>query len=133
MPLDAADYEKIQAIIDRVVNPLVSKVDTIYGGLMPRVEYEKSHKHIEQAAIDNRIDIRDLRNWVYNELEKLRLDNDAIKKDMQIKHDEVMQSINDLKNDISTQRITTIRYMVGVAVGIVIAIVIPILFKVYGG
>jgi ABC-type multidrug transport system fused ATPase/permease subunit len=122
MTLEGADIEKIQAIIDRVVNPLIAKVDTIYGGLMPRIEYESRHKHIEQSIEDNRQDIRDLRQYAREESKRLQEDNDNLWKE-----------IAAMKQSISDQRITTIRYMVAVFVGIVIAIVIPILFKMYGG
>lgn len=120
MPLDIIDFEKIQSVIDRAVLPLSAKIDTVNAGLIPRLEYEKRHEHIVEQVEANKTDIRDLRQWAYAEHEKLRKDNEAIRDELDKKHGEMMKALNDLKDEISGNRLITLRSIVGYIISFLI-------------
>lgn len=120
MPLDIIDFEKIQAVVDRAVLPLTAKIDTVNAGLIPRQEYEKRHEHIVMQVEANKTDIRDLRQWAYTEHEKLRKDNEAIRDELDKKHGEMMKALGELKDEISGNRLITLRSIVGYIISFLI-------------
>lgn len=122
MPLDASDIEKITTIVERAT----MRVETDIKLLMPRTEYEARHNEIYTRVQKNEQSITDIVKWAMSENEKLHQKIDS-------RFDVLATDIASLKADISSQRITTIRYMVTILVSIGLGIAIPVLIKLLGG
>ena len=101
MPLDADDLIKVQALIDRT---------------MPRTEYENRHTELITRVTHNEDAIRETGRYILAEFEKAREQRehnlyqalDAVK--------EVSRQCDEIKSDISSGRVTTIRYIISVIV-----------------
>lgn len=134
-PLDPTDYDRIQQIIDRAIEPIAASIKL----MMPKDESLSRHSATQERImnIDQRItktetSVSEVVKWVMGENEKTANKIDTRFANVEDSIKEVGKQIDDLKADISANRSTNLRYIVTVIVSVIIGILIPILLKVIG-
>lgn len=128
MPLDASDIEKITNIVERAT----ARIDIDVRALMPRSEYETRHTDLHNRTLKNESSINEVVKWVMAEHEKIAARSDTRFKELKDDIKEVGMQVDEVKQSISSERGTTIRYIVSVIVGIILGVVIPLLLKFIG-
>lgn len=133
--MDSTDFDRIQQIVDRAIEPLASSLKL----MMPKDESLSRHTaaqeritSVDQRITQTQISVQEVVKWAMAEHEKLSKKNEEGLLMLNESIKEVNKQIDDVKTEISSGRATSLRYVVTVIVSIAIGIVIPILLKLLG-
>jgi hypothetical protein len=146
MPLDTADYDRIQSIVDRALDPIRQDLKL----MMPKDESITRHIatsdrifKAEQTINENKMLINETVKWGMTEHEKQRSLIEAKFKDIESKLDDANTQIDTLQKSVNSQFITfqqqmgqrsatMWQYVAVSAVGIVLGIIAQSLVHIVG-